>query len=235
MMREFLRPEHRAVAAALGAMDAAFLLDCRCWFGGGTAIVLDLGEYRLSRDIDFLCADQDGYRRLRARAGGLGSAGLFGPRVTVEREFRADQYGIRGIIGVAGAALRFEIVREARMPLAGAIDPGLGVPVLTAADQAAEKLLANADRGCDRASVYRDAIDLGMIALRRGGIPDSARDKAEQAYGEEVPRVLRWVLERLADPAEARHAVQSLGMARGDVAAARDALQAEAARLWPEG
>lgn len=232
-MPAFRRPEHRAVSAVLQAMDAAFLLECRCWFGGGTAIVLGLGEYRLSRDIDFLCADQDGYRRLRERAGGLGGAPLFGPGVAIARALRADQYGIRGIVGVAGMALRFEIVREARIALAGAIDPALAVPVLAAEDQAAEKLLANADRGRDRASGYRDAVDLGMIALRRRGIPDAARDKAERAYGAEVPRVLREVLDRLADPAEVRHAADGLGMLPEDVTAARDALRVETARLWP--
>lgn len=121
------------------------------------------------------------------------------------------------------------------MPLAGALDPTLGVPVLDAADQAAEKLLANADRGRDRASGYRDAIDLGMIALRRGGLPDAARTKAELAYGEEVQRVLRWTLDRLDDPAEARHAAASLGMAPDAVAAAREGLRGEVARLWPPG
>lgn len=232
-MRRFQRPEHEAVAAALRSVDAAFFLECCCWFGGGTAIVLDLGEYRLSRDIDFLCADQDGYRRLRERAVGSGGASLFGAGVTIEREMRADQYGVRGILGVGGTSLRFEIVREARITLSGDLDPALGVPVLSHADQAAEKLLANADRGRDRASGYRDAMDLGMIALRRGGIPDRARDKAVQAYGAEVPRVLREVMRRLGEPAELRHAAETLGMAPEVGTAARDALQREAARLWP--
>ena len=59
------RPEHQAVLCVLEAMDARLLADCRCWFGGGPAIVLAitaradgsepivlaLGEYRLSRDV----------------------------------------------------------------------------------------------------------------------------------------------------------------------------------------
>ena len=57
------RPEHHAVIAALHAIDVDLLASCRCWFGGGTAIVLDIGEYRLSKDINFLCTDADGYRR----------------------------------------------------------------------------------------------------------------------------------------------------------------------------
>lgn len=36
-----------------------------CYFGGGTAIVLQLDEYRESLDVDLMCASQDGYRALR--------------------------------------------------------------------------------------------------------------------------------------------------------------------------
>lgn len=42
-------------------MDATLLESSRCYFGGGTAIVLMYGEYRLSLDVDFLCSDVDGY------------------------------------------------------------------------------------------------------------------------------------------------------------------------------
>ncbi len=56
-MVPFERPEHRAVATALRAMDHDLLTRCACWFGGGTEIVLDLGEYRLSKDIDFALLD----------------------------------------------------------------------------------------------------------------------------------------------------------------------------------
>jgi hypothetical protein len=67
-MKEFKRPEHRIIAKALGLMDREFLTANQCWFGGGTAIVMKLGEYRRSLDVDFLCADADGYRELRTRA-----------------------------------------------------------------------------------------------------------------------------------------------------------------------
>ena len=53
------------------------LMTWKCWFAGGTEIVLDLGEYRLSKDIDFLCADVDGYRELRSIVMTGGAAKLF--------------------------------------------------------------------------------------------------------------------------------------------------------------
>ncbi len=118
---QFVRPEHRAIIGALRAADAALLARCRCWFGGDTAIVLAIGEYRFSKDLDFLCADQDGYRVLRSGIAERGASFVFGPAVTQERAFRADQYGIRGIIAHDGLPICFEIVREARIPLIGAL------------------------------------------------------------------------------------------------------------------
>lgn len=212
------------MAAALRAMDHDLLLPCRCWFGGGTEIVLNLGEYRVSKDIDFLCADADGYRMLRGLAISDGAARLFGAGVRQARQFRADQYGIRGIVSVAGTALRVEIVREGRIALDGIADPALGVPRLSASDRAAEELLANADRCQDRATCYRDAIDLGMLTWRGGGLPASAFAKARLSYGDDIDRKLAWARERLADPAERRYAAQSLGMAEDILAAAARAL-----------
>ncbi len=34
-------------------MRTDFLLQCQCWFAGGTAIVVKNGEYSLSLDVDF--------------------------------------------------------------------------------------------------------------------------------------------------------------------------------------
>ncbi len=54
--RRFIRPQHDVIARVLGALRTDFVLDCECWFGGGTAIVMRNGEYRLSLDVDFLCS-----------------------------------------------------------------------------------------------------------------------------------------------------------------------------------
>src|SRR3546814_10282692 len=94
----------------LGAMDASYLERTRCYFGGGTAVVLQNGEYRLSRDIDFMCADRDGYRELRTAAVRDGAHAFLGGAVEIVRPFVADQYGIRGIVALHGQRVRFEIV-----------------------------------------------------------------------------------------------------------------------------
>ena len=59
-------PHHQRIAQLLRGLDGVFLEKAHCYFGGGTAIALALGEYRESVDIDFLCASTDGYRVLRA-------------------------------------------------------------------------------------------------------------------------------------------------------------------------
>ncbi len=66
------------------------LMTWKCWFGGGAEIVLDLGEYRLSKDIDFLCSDADGYRELRSVVMTGGAANLFGDDAQEVRAFRSD-------------------------------------------------------------------------------------------------------------------------------------------------
>ena len=44
----FARPDHQRIHEVLLALDATLLREHRCYFGGGTAIVLQRGEYRES-------------------------------------------------------------------------------------------------------------------------------------------------------------------------------------------
>jgi hypothetical protein len=233
-MLAFGRPEHQAVAIALLAMDHGLPEACKCWFGDGTEIVLDLGEYRLSKDIDFLCADPAGYRRLRSLVVAGGASALFRADVRQERAFRSDQYGVRGIISVGDIPLRFEISRESRIGLEGCADLKLGVPRLHLADRIVEKMLANADRCQDRATAYRDAVDLGMLALHRGPFPEVSLKKAEQAYGNDVDQKLLRVMERLSDAEERLHASSTLGMEPALLDAAVRALCGELFCLRPD-
>jgi hypothetical protein len=139
---EFQRPEHTVIASLLRDLDHDILMECRCWFGGGTAIVLTHGEYRRSLDIDFLCADRDGYRQLRSRFLEGKDGALFPSTVRLLREPVADTYGIRALLEVQGLVLKFEIVREGRIDLTGSRHAQLHVPTLSLDDMFAEKLLA---------------------------------------------------------------------------------------------
>jgi hypothetical protein len=194
-MPEFRRPHHRAVAALLSALDPEFLSRAQCWFGGGTQIALSLGEYRESRDIDFLCSSRKGFRLLRETVTENSLGALARKPVSLARELRTDRDGIRGFLKHGEARIKFEIVLEARIDLAGHIDKRLGVPVLSPECVVAEKFLANADRGQDTSTGSRDAIDLAFLAAAHGveGLVPGLK-LAESAYGKEVRRRFRGVL-----------------------------------------
>ena len=232
---EFKRPEHNKIAGLLRNMDAEFLLENLCWFAGGTAIVLTHGEYRRSLDLDFLCSDVDGYRNIRNAVFDRGLAVLFSPPVRQLRDIRADAYGVRTLVEYEGLAIKFEIVREARVQLAGALSSQLNVPLLARDDMFAEKLLANADRCFDRAVAYRDAIDLGRLVEANGGrIPHGSIQKAEAAYGEDIARKAFGILDHLKNESEIAYAADSLDMNLETAEAAIDAFRDAARRAWPD-
>lgn len=198
----FSRPHHQKIAHVLQLFDHQLLLNHRCFFGGGTAIALMFDEYRESIDIDFLVSDLDAYRRLRelvTTSGGV--ANLFKAHASESINFgtvRADQYGIRTTLVVAGQPIKFEIVFEARIKLESPTLDNVvcGVCVLTQLDLAATKLLANSDRWADDAVFNRDVIDLAMMNLSLPLLRE-AITKAEVAYGASVKKDLLSAIERL--------------------------------------
>lgn len=179
----FERPHHRRIAGLLTSVDAAKLSAHKCLFGGGTVIAMLHGEYRESRDVDFLVSDLSSYRALRGFVTKDGIAGLFKEPVKQLRDVRMDQYGIRTIIEIDEQPIKFEIVLEARIQLDSPPDESkvCGVLALTHVDQVAEKLLANSDRWADDGVDSRDLIDLAMM-LEDGRIPLAALEKAGRAY-----------------------------------------------------
>lgn len=208
----FEREHHRRIAKALQLFDHDILHQTGLFFGGGTAIVLALGEYRLSNDIDFLCSSEDGYRFLRNAVNEHDLGVLTKIPLKLLREVRTDRYGIRTAIEVDGVAIRLEIVSEGRIELEGELDVQLGVPVLSRTDMFAEKLLANADRGLDRAVMYRDLIDLAMMITHWGEIPQAALAKARKAYGKQIDVRLEQVSKLLADPVLLSSCLNSMSM-----------------------
>lgn len=185
------RPHHQRIAHVLESLDGGLLRDHACWFGGGTAISLRLGEFRESVDIDFLVSDGAGYRELRQRLRAATSlAALTRPGVAplpLTRELRMDQYGLRGFVDIGLKPIKFEIVHEGRVEFAypSVADEVCGVATLGWNDLAASKLLANADRWRDDSAFSRDAIDLAFMDLPPRKLTP-ALDKAFAAYGPSV-------------------------------------------------
>jgi hypothetical protein len=211
----FERPHHQKIAKLLGMLDGGFLLEAKCYFGGGTAIALSLDEYLESVDVEFLCSSQEGYRHLRSTATQQSLGRIVGGDAIYSRDVRTDRYAIRVFLEIDEVPVRFKIVREGHLSLQGALDPALGVPVLSRTDLFATKLLANADRFLDDAAYGRDIIDLAMMSSRWGPLPDAAFAKARQAYGSAVDAAFEKAARRMSDPRRLSACMERLGIGAG--------------------
>jgi hypothetical protein len=198
--RRFRRARHQAVAAALRAMNAGFLAEAECHFAGGTRIVLELGEYRESEDVGFLCASRDGYRMLRSTVRETSLGDVLAEPLPLAREVRADRYGIRTFVAIDDARLKLEIVHEGRIAIGGEDVAGIPVPCLDRVSCFAEKYLANADRGADDAMLARDIVDLAFM-IEAWGESTAAKGAAiaREAYGAVVDTACRTAAQRLLD------------------------------------
>lgn len=199
----FEREHHLRIASVLEALDPAVLERHLCWFGGGTSLALLEGEFRESRDLDFLVSDLPAYRELRQLLTGAGTLAPLtraGATLTLARELRADQYGVRTMLRVAGVELKLEIVFERRVALErpGPDDRICGVATLTRLDRVTTELLANSDRWADDAASSRDLIDLAMLKPT-AAVLRAAMAKAKGAYGESVERDLAKAIQRLRE------------------------------------
>jgi len=198
--RRFSRPRHVLVENILHALNAAFLEKAQCYFGGGTRIVLDLGEFRESADIDLLCSSREGYRELRSTVSNASLGDIASGKLALAREVIADRYGIRTFVDFEGEKIKFEIVNEGRIDLSGSHHPRLRVPCLSKASCFAEKFLANDDRWNDEAALSRDAIDLAFMI--EGWDAEAAREgctQARGAYGDSVEASARAAARKLIE------------------------------------
>ncbi len=198
----FERPHHQRIGQVLLTLDGSLLREHRCLFGGGTAIALRFGEYRESVDIDFLVSDIDSYRQLRLlTTSSAGITALFREKsgsISQIRDVRADQYGIRTMLLVAGKQVKFEIVLEGRIKLQspGNDDQICGVSTLSPLDMVTSKLLANSDRWADEGVFNRDLIDLAIMQPSKD-LFRTAVTKAEIAYGKAIVSDLGKAIEKV--------------------------------------
>lgn len=182
---------HQLIYRVLENLNCEFLSECRAYFGGGTLISLDLGEYRTSNDVDFICSLGSDYRKLRNAISDSPGERLRqrNPHILLKdnsdlkiERFTADQYGIRMAIVVDGIPIKTEIIAEARFELDLPRQPSWSpVECLSMIDCFTSKLLANADRSADPSVHSRDLIDLAFLRNAQP-IPPLAIEKAEAAY-----------------------------------------------------
>ncbi|MDY6922048.1 MAG: nucleotidyl transferase AbiEii/AbiGii toxin family protein [Pseudomonadota bacterium] len=168
----FDHKHHQLIHLILNSLDSKIFRESGAYFGGGTLVSLLNGEFRWSKDIDFICPVGPGYKKLRS----LIFQSAHNPSVFFNstdgldfpRDLVANQYGIRFLVMAGGTPIKFEIVAEGRITLN---DPEYynwpGLPCLCFEDQCTEKLLANSDRWLDSSIGSRDLIDLAILRLRR--------------------------------------------------------------------
>jgi Nucleotidyl transferase AbiEii toxin, Type IV TA system len=182
----FKYPLHNQILRILASIDHDFFLSCETYFGGGTMLVLAYGEYRLSRDIDFLCPYGEPFSRLRRGIYDRGYDAIFradrDSRIQFPREIRTDRDAIRFAIAIDDTLIKFEIVAEGRIGLNPPSQPSWSpVACLDLVDQVTEKLMANGDRWADASTNARDLIDLARLKLVTD-FPAEAIAKAEAVY-----------------------------------------------------
>ena len=209
----FRRLWHRLVWRVLESLNGDLLARARCWFGGGTRVAMELGEFRESVDVDFLCEDREGYRILRNTVTQNSLGDLVSRPIELMRDVRADMYGIRTFLRVDGQPVKFEVIFEGRIPLTGETRSPFPVEVLARPSCFAEKLLANADRGRDASANARDLIDLAFMAAHW---PEedlhTGMATARSAYGDVVQRELDAALSRLNDAGYRQRCLDALSV-----------------------
>lgn len=217
----FRRELYRTMTRVLDALDPDVMAQSSFRFAGGTCLALRHDEHRLSRDLDFVCSDGEGYGWLRYEVRCRGYDALFREQVGLAfpREIRSDQYGIRFPVRVGDVAIRVELIREARIELGQPErEDWSALPLISADDAFAEKLLANSDRWADRDDLSRDVIDLAVLRDAHGPIPSGVWEAVEAAY-RQAPRedLERAVRRLLGEPDYRRRCFVGLDVAREDV------------------
>jgi hypothetical protein len=190
---------HNTIITILQSLNSDILRKGSAYFGGGTLLALDFGEYRWSKDIDFISpVGASGYKYLRTIVFDGGYEALFSDLNSIQiGRATTDQYGIRMIVMVDNLPIKTEIIAESRFQL----EPPRytefsSVPCLSLIDCFTSKLLANSDRYMDDSVESRDLIDLAILRLQ-SAIPQESIDKAEKAY--EVIRPLKIAVKRFQE------------------------------------
>lgn len=195
----YRREHHNRIASLLGQLNAGLFKETGCFFGGGTAIVLLLDEYRESVDIDFIVSNRDGYSRLREVFHLQGLTELFvGTPPACDKVVTERDKILLWLETDSERPIKMEIVFENRIDIEGE-ESAWGVPVLSKVDMFAEKLLANTDRWGDSHSMNRDILDLAIMIDKWGPIPQQAWTKAEKAYRSAVYDAFGQAVMRISD------------------------------------
>jgi hypothetical protein len=176
---------YQCVKLILNHLNPDILNDYQTYLGGGTLIAFKHSQIRLSSDLDFLNKPQN-FNRLKIMIAQQGAKFLFKPNPDFIIDApRINKYNIRFPIRIKTEQKEFNLKLEIVAEYSLELDPPdklNQIPCLNLNDRVAAKLLANADRWCDRNKFSRDLIDLAIISSQHDILPQPAINKAEQVY-----------------------------------------------------
>ena len=191
------------VKAILRKLNIELLERHKTCLGGGSLIGLKHGTLRRSSDLDFLVNPKN-YNQIK-RAINNGAKIIPAESDLVVGEPRIDRYGIRYPLTIVREKkeinLKLEIVAEYNLDI-GTPDKCENVPCLNLIDRITAKLIANADRWCDRNKFSRDLIDLAIIANQQQ-LPSEAIVYANNIYPD-AEKCLIEAIEQFQDLADYR-------------------------------
>ena len=174
------REQHKKIQHLLDLLNTSFLKENNILFGGGTRISLEIDEYRVSTDADFICIG-NAYRVIRNELHCTDFGRLFTRVPEFARETRADRYAVRMAPIIDGTPLKLEFIAFDRPQLSQSIDQSLGIASLAHKDCFTLKLMALADR---TTLPLKDYWDILAMRERWGKIPESSFRTAREEYGE---------------------------------------------------
>lgn len=184
-MAKYSIKHHQIIESALNNFNADFFCENNIIFGGGTRIALELGEFRESIDIDFLCPNKKAYRAVREQVTNTSLGDLVKIDFVYARDIRSDRDAVRTVIEHEGARIKLEFVSFDNYELVSCIEPAqFPVPFLNKTSCFYTKLLANADRKL--IAPYKDLFDILAMYKEWGSIPSESIKLAESHYGEKV-------------------------------------------------
>lgn len=212
-MSKFKIEHHKIIESALENFNADLLYEKNILFGGGTRIALDLGEFRKSVDIDFLCPNKDSYRAVRESVTSASLGALVKEDFHYVREILFTRDAVRAMFLFRGARLKLEFVCFDNYQITPVLDDKFPVPYINPESCFYTKLLANSDR-C-MAHPYKDIVDILAMCDAWGDIPTSSIDGAMSHYGQSVIRDLKRSLDDiLAKPMDYIERFVSLDISR---------------------
>ncbi len=209
----YTREHHRRISNVLHKFNSELFHNSGLLFGGGTRIALELGEFRVSTDIDIVCPTAESYRVVREQVTQSSLGSLVTSKLDLAREIRSDRDAVRTAVLEDGEPIKLEFIRFNDPFLSTDIDRDLfPIPALGRATCFYTKLLANADR-YSRTS-RKDIIDILAMCEHWGTLSKLAMAAASETYGPDViTRALRVALEDVReDPNSFNEIARGLGI-----------------------